>query len=170
MPSWPSGLRRYVQVVVSQEAWVQIPQNAYFLETHKAMIFHVLFVSPSSFPLLPPSSPSLFPISPLATLPLSLTLHSSSSFPSPCKNRCGPISQSCPVSTLHMFSLFYLVQLQLLLIGLKYLLFAAYSLSSNSCQIIGSVLNTRFTECHFCSICTTAVTPFSLSLPRTLFQ
>ena len=25
---WPSGLRRYVQVVVSSDAWVQIPPNA----------------------------------------------------------------------------------------------------------------------------------------------
>jgi hypothetical protein len=28
--SWPSGLRRHVQVVVSKEAWVQTPQNASF--------------------------------------------------------------------------------------------------------------------------------------------
>ena len=25
---WPSGLRRYVQVVVSSDAWVRIPQSA----------------------------------------------------------------------------------------------------------------------------------------------
>ena len=28
---WPSGLRRYVQVVVSSDAWVQIPPNANFM-------------------------------------------------------------------------------------------------------------------------------------------
>ncbi len=28
--SWPSGLRRYVQVVISSEAWVRTPQTAIF--------------------------------------------------------------------------------------------------------------------------------------------
>ena len=27
---WPSGLRRYVQVVVSQGAWVRIPQTSFY--------------------------------------------------------------------------------------------------------------------------------------------
>ena len=38
--SWPSGLRRCVQVAVSSEAWVQTPQDAYIINT----LYNIIFI------------------------------------------------------------------------------------------------------------------------------
>ena len=61
MQSWPSGLRRYVQVVISAEAWVQILQAALVL------LYIIIFlkqVLPGFEPGLKGSEPLVITITP----------------------------------------------------------------------------------------------------------